>query len=68
MQFSTLGSKGKKKTGGNKINKVRGGKQGTNTMMVTFSQQADSTDILKAAMKMYFSFQVHFPLYIFPEL
>lgn len=29
-------------------------------MMITFSQQADSTDILKAAMKMYFSFQVHF--------
>lgn len=37
-------------------------------MMITFSQQADSTDILKAAMKMYFSFQAHFPFYIFPEL
>lgn len=31
--------------------------------MITFSQQADSTDILKAAMKMYFSFQAHSPLF-----
>lgn len=68
MQFSTLGSKGQKthtQKQGNKINKVRGGKEGTKTMMITFSQQADSTDIIKATLKMYFSFQVHFPFISF---